>query len=377
MTVETTTLITGLNSAWPAGTDPKSEGDDHLRLLKSVLKADFDDSVAGQMAFPGRTVVSSNIAGGSWNGGPVGEFRNKLINGDFLFWQRATTQSTSGYGSDDRWLNFHAGSTKVHQQQNFTLGQTAVPGNPSYFSRTVVTSVAGANNGVSKTQKIEGVQTLSGLTATLSFYAKADASKNIAVEFIQSFGTGGSPSADVNAIGVTTIALTTSWARYNVLVTLPSISGKTLGSNLDGSLQATFWFDAGSSFNARTNALGQQSGTFDISHVSLVQGDARTETDPFSPRHQQQELALCQRYYEQGTAVLSGYGTAGIGCVYQLLFSVSKRAVPTLTYGVTASTNVTTFDARAPTLGSFRWYCSPTAAGAFIWDGTWTATAEL
>lgn len=32
--------------------------------------------------------------------------------------------------------------------------------------------------------------------------------------------------------------------------------------------------------------------------VSLVPGDATTEADPFSPRHIQQELALCQRYYE-------------------------------------------------------------------------------
>lgn len=31
--------------------------------------------------------------------------------------------------------------------------------------------------------------------------------------------------------------------------------------------------------------------------VSLVRGDATMESDPFAPRHIQQELALCQRYY--------------------------------------------------------------------------------
>lgn len=44
MTVETATKISQLNKLWPAGTDPKSEGDDHLRLIKSTLQAVMDDS---------------------------------------------------------------------------------------------------------------------------------------------------------------------------------------------------------------------------------------------------------------------------------------------------------------------------------------------
>ena len=34
-----------------------------------------------------------------------------------------------------------------------------------------------------------------------------------------------------------------------------------------------------------------------IAHVSLVEGDATNEDDPFSQRHIQQEVALCQRYF--------------------------------------------------------------------------------
>lgn len=44
MAVESTTKISGLNAAWPLGTDIKSEGDNHLRLIKSTLQAVFDDS---------------------------------------------------------------------------------------------------------------------------------------------------------------------------------------------------------------------------------------------------------------------------------------------------------------------------------------------
>lgn len=267
----------------------------------------------------------------------AGTFRNKIINGDFDIWQRATSQTSSGYGSDDRWSNSATGSTKTHSQQTHTVGQTTVVGNPKYFSRTVVTSSAGSSNQVSKFQRIEGAQTLQGKTATITFYAKADASKNIAVELAQVFGTGGSPSSTVTAIGVTTCALTTSWQKFSFTVSVPSISGKTLGSNGDDSLQLVFWFDAGSDYNSRTNSLGQQSGTFDISHVSLVEGAATSETDPFSRRHAGAEIALCQRYFlniiagSSTTPLCSGYMASSTSFRGRFLTPVAMRAAPTLT----------------------------------------------
>ena len=41
MTVESATYISQLNTAQPAASDNISEGDDHLRLIKSVLQAQF------------------------------------------------------------------------------------------------------------------------------------------------------------------------------------------------------------------------------------------------------------------------------------------------------------------------------------------------
>lgn len=218
--------------------------------------------------------------------------RNVLINGNFDIWERGDSQTTIGYGSDDRWYNDHQGSTKIHSRQSFTLGQSDVPGNPTYFSRTVVTSVAGNSNYVSKEQKIEDVTALAGQTVTISFNAKADSNKDIAVEFSQVFGTGGTPSATVNGIGVTTISLTSTWSRYTATITLPPLSGKTLGDNNDY-LGVRFWFDAGSDYDSRTNSLGQQSGTFDISRVQLEEGDYAT---PFEDRPLYAEEKLCRRY---------------------------------------------------------------------------------
>ena len=80
---------------------------------------------------------------------------NDCINGTFEIWQRGITQTTnSGYYSDDRWSNTHAASTKVHTKESFTAGQTVVPGNPKYYSKTVVTSVAASFGFVIKSHKI-------------------------------------------------------------------------------------------------------------------------------------------------------------------------------------------------------------------------------
>jgi hypothetical protein len=221
----------------------------------------------------------------------------------------------------------------LHSQQAFTAGQTDVPNNPKYFSRTVVTSVAGAGNHTEKEQTIEDVTKLSGETMTLSFWAKADSAKNIAVEFLQYFGTGGSPSANVEGIGVTTVNLTTEWAKHTVTVEIPSVSGKTIGTNNDHYTRLTIWFEAGSSLDSRTNSLGQQSGTFDIANIQLEKGDTATD---FEYIDEATQLARCQRYYERWTSddAIFGFLTTGYHQtttqVSGTMRFVEKRAVPSL-----------------------------------------------
>jgi hypothetical protein len=41
MALESTTYINGLVATNPAGTDPKSQGDDHIRMVKSAVKTTF------------------------------------------------------------------------------------------------------------------------------------------------------------------------------------------------------------------------------------------------------------------------------------------------------------------------------------------------
>lgn len=246
----------------------------------------------GTIAFSQLASKPTTIAGyGITDGGIFSGYRNKVINGDFPIWQRYTSVVMTGGGTfgPDRWLaggSFTGGTSVTCSRQTHTLGQTAVPGNPKYFMRWDRTTTGSSSPG--PMQKIEGVETFAGKTVTVTFYAKANTgSKSVSCEVTQSFGTGGSPSADVNS-SAQSYVLTTSWAKYTYVVALASIAGKTLGSNGNDHLFALF-------------SQAQASGNFqfDISHVSIVDGDATAEIDPFSPRHIGQELALCKRYFRK------------------------------------------------------------------------------
>lgn len=196
--------------------------------------------------------------------------------------------------------------------------------------RNVVVSVSGVANGAAALQLIEDVRTFAGQQITVSYWAKAGSSKPIAVSFGQFFGTGGSPSALVESF-VAKPTLTTSWARYSHTVTLPSISGKTIGSDLNSScLYLAFTFDAGPLYRGSTGDLGQQSGTFDIAQVQVEAGPVATA---FEQRSIETELAMCQRYYQFFTELVCNPAVAsGSAMVQSFPLMNQMRAAPGVTY---------------------------------------------
>lgn len=52
MGLETATHIDDLDSSWPTGLDPVNKGDDHLRMIKAVLKTVFPGAAAAGFATP-------------------------------------------------------------------------------------------------------------------------------------------------------------------------------------------------------------------------------------------------------------------------------------------------------------------------------------
>lgn len=291
------------------------------------------------------TSLAANDVIPTLNNSSYGGLRNTLINGNFDIWQRGTSLS-SGSGFRflaDRWSNSSVGTTYTTSRQSLTVGTID---NGFFYHRTVVTSVAGVNNYCVLEQKLEGVRSLAGQTVTLSFYAKADSPKNIASEFVQVYGTGGSPSTAVTGIGVKTYSLTTSWQKFSTTFTVPNNTGKILGTDGNDYASIQFWFDAGSTYNSRTNSLGQQSGTFDITQVQLEPGITAT---PFELVPYSTNIMLCQRYFEQSYDIDIVAGTAGIVrgmiahyhnamsnatrlCLCNFRFSTIKRATPIMKF---------------------------------------------
>lgn len=230
---------------------------------------------------------------------------NYCINGNFDFWQRGTSSSANGFKTADRFHTNSSGSSHVVSYQD-TDGTEAFQA--KYFHRVVVTSVAGASNYSHTGHRIEDVRTFSNEPVTVSLWAKADSSKNIAAEIRQYYGTGGSPSS-TDTTHVETLALTSSWQKFTFTFDALDVSTKTIGTAEDSFFNLRLFYDAGSTYNSNTNSLGQQSGTFDIAQIKIEKGSVAT---PFclSGVTLAGELSNCQRYYQKSYSVSVTPGTS-------------------------------------------------------------------
>jgi hypothetical protein len=297
-----------------------------------------------------------------------------LINGNLEIWQRGISQTNASYGSADRWFFQNTGTTKVISQFAFPLGSTDVDNNPKYYVRHQVTSVAGAANNCNYHQRIKGVNRLSGQTITLSFWANANVAANISVEYRQIFGTGGTPSATIDGIGVKKFQIGTTWKKYVITTTIPSCAGKVLGTDNNDATWLTIWFDAGSNFNARTDSLGQQSGTFRTAQHKLEIGSVAT---PYQFQSESDVLAECQAYYWKGymggrAFNFSAYAVGCFSC-WMILFPRKMIGVPTVTVDAATVTNCNQPTYTSTTEDGFRLLCSSTAVNVNC-GFTYTAT---
>jgi hypothetical protein len=254
--------------------------------------------------------------------------KNKIINGDYLINQRAfTTTTLNGVYTFDRWQTNNDGGTVTITPQTFTVGTAPVAGyEGKNFLQIAVASQTLQSQFASITQKIESVRTLANSTATVSFWAKASSgTPKVAVTFQQNFGTGGSPSASVQTI-VGSPTLSTSWARYSVSVTVPSISGKTLGTNNNDCLTLMLFASLGTD-NSSYGTIGLQNTTIQLWGVQVEQGATATAFQTATGTIQG-ELAACQRYYYRvDRAANSGYGFIGMGTsTPNVVFSVPAKS---------------------------------------------------
>lgn len=277
--------------------------------------------VTGQLAFDTGAGTLKVYDGAGWRVQTLSGTNNKIINGDFSINQRAfsSTTTTETYGFD-RWVMAKSGGTVTYSAQTFTAGNPISSYEPRNYARVVTSGQSAAGDYGLLAQRIESVRTFSGQTVTVSFWARAaSGTPKVAVDLEQHFGTGGSPSANVNTYAGQ-VTLSTTWTRYSVTVAVPSISGKTLGTSGTDYFGVLLWVSAGSTFNTRTGTLGIQSATFEFWGVQAEEGTSAT---PFYPNPVDVELVRCQRYYwrSKGTSIYSvhGYGLAQTTTIANIL----------------------------------------------------------
>jgi hypothetical protein len=273
------------------------------------------------------------------NGGATPPFvagKNKVINADFGVWQRGTsfTNPTDNTYTCDRYKQNGNGSgfTKIWSRQTFTPGTAPVAGYESaYFYRfnQTVAGTGGTNNNIA-IYVHEDVRTFAAQTVTLSFWAKADATRSLFLFYGQEFNNSGSGDQYPS---IATATLSTSWTRYTFTFTVASIAGKTIGAGFTGNFQLVF--------NAANNIVQ----TIDLWGIQLEAGNVATpfQTATGTP---QGELAACQRYYWQTqynpngatTVMVGGIGisSAAVAQVY-CAHPVTMRAIPSASLNGTSN----------------------------------------
>ena len=249
-------------------------------------------------------------------GNQVDNFKNKIINGNFDFWQRlrglegssfAITNSTSDITAfvPDRWFltTDMSGSDSFSasiEQKSHPTSQSEILSLPKYYTRfsgVVTENSTGNNTQCGFAQRIEGVRTLAGKQVTVSFWVRGSTSGFASFRVSQKFGSGGSPTAQVN-VGQRDFAIAeNAWTKVIFTFSMPSIaSGAVIGNRLDDAVEVAFQTYCSKDF-LKASSKVNYTGTLDISQVQVEEGAQATLFDKRMP---QVELDMCQRYFEVG-----------------------------------------------------------------------------
>ena len=127
MGLETGSVIADLNENWPLGNDPKSQGDDHIRLIKSILK---NDAVSLDTA--GQVVIGEGGTGWQVMGDLLTCWGDADDNTPIVFPATFQTLPSLGYmletnAANTRWVSITPGTLSVN---GFTPVVLNSSGNP-------------------------------------------------------------------------------------------------------------------------------------------------------------------------------------------------------------------------------------------------------
>jgi hypothetical protein len=231
-----------------------------------------------------------------------------LIDGNFQVAQAVPTVGTEvtnptsyTYPVFDMWkVEYYVGggdalpTTIKHSQRKITdsgAAIDAVPGSKYCYRVNVNGAGTTANSQYNIAQSIEngvskycvGVKNL-----PVSFWARSSISgKKIQASAYLNYGTGGSPSA-VDYTSGSEFTLSSTWRKYTLSIPIPSLAGKTFGTDNNDYLNIRF-----SLAGAFQNFVGV--GDIEIAQVQVSVGGA----SEFPLKSFDEELRDCQRYFEK------------------------------------------------------------------------------
>jgi len=249
-------------------------------------------------------------------GGGQLSHRNLLINGDYRISQRATSSTSNGYQTMDRWYVYAA-----NHSVTVTTAQVAITSGNAYddgFRKAAKISLSGAGTLANNTeiliyQKIEATNLANSgwnyksasSNITLSFWVKSSTAQTFAAHIRTEDGTAYLYSFTY------TVAQANVWQK--ITKTIPGNSNITISDNNGSGLRvyvgvpaigsdytsgtADTWLVSSSSnkFPTVPNTwLTAGSSTFELTGVQLEVGDTATS---FEHRSFGEELSLCYRYY--------------------------------------------------------------------------------
>jgi len=323
MAVESATNIPGLNVLWPLGTDAKAEGDDHIRLIKSVLKAEFPaGSAALKTALP----------------------RNRIVNPAMQISQEWGDTAVSGlaYALDQWQLNANIAGVAAQRHPSIVTPKNS---RVLYSGTSTAKPALAAGDIWLVRQPIEGVNIRDFMWGTAS-------AKPVVLRF-SAFATGQAATYTVyvqNAAGsrafLSNVALTLGWQDFKIVIpgdtagVWPTDTGVGLMFGITLAAGSTYPFGA-AGWNAggyvamagQSNAAAVAGGGIIFGDVGLyLDSDGTGNAPPWQTPGEAEELRACQRYYE-GMGVyniFSGQVTSGSSYSAQITFQVPKRVAPAM-----------------------------------------------
>lgn len=280
--------------------------------------------------------------------------RNLIIDGRFEFWTAGSGSATGGYGPLQMYYTYAGVGGAATVSQILLRGVTAgLDSNPivgvKFAQTTVSTGTVAAFNTPTIAQHIEWVGLTAGRSVTLSCKMWTDSGTlNIpGISYSQNFGTGGSPTAQLNFLTTTNWNVTTTPKRFSVRIDCAKLpSGFTMGSNGNDWTAFGIMFPAGVTFSVNMAELQVEYCSANSS--GDITGNGGNPTSYEYRGWQPEAYRVCRYYYATGGSQFNLYGysiTAGTAFYTTFTLPVLMRAIPAVnaSWGSGVNANAGTF----------------------------------